>query len=195
MLTFYEYLEKVKQLTDNLVAVGCPVPFNDLVIYTLGSLSIEYEPLIMFVTSQIDHVMLEELQTLLLTQEHRMVLSTHMASLDIFVTPPTANTTTYQPHGTVAAVVAMVRVVGRAILVDKVVYTKVGGVVLLPHLPTALTLAVPNANFAKNRDTLHNSVATILIRLFSCCLLLPQTQLIQLMMAYGFRIPQQPLHQ
>lgn len=58
----------------------------------------EFEPLVMNVTSQTSPLSLEELQTMLLTQEYRLAVSTQFASLDLSSPQPAANVATRQPH-------------------------------------------------------------------------------------------------
>lgn len=98
-LTIAAFLEKAKQLADNLAAAGKPIPPDDLVFYILGGLPTEFEPLVMYVTSRAEPITVEELNTMLLTQEHRLALTTLMASMDLSPTPA-ANIAARQPsHG------------------------------------------------------------------------------------------------
>lgn len=86
-----DYLDKVKQIADHLSAAGRPVDHDDLVFYTLGGLGSENELLSMTVTSRITPITIDELHTLLLTHEHRLSITTQMASIDVSGTSPSKN--------------------------------------------------------------------------------------------------------
>lgn len=89
-----DYLDKIKNLSDSLAAVGHALTDQELVFYTLRSLGPEFEPFTMTVTTRKDLISQEELHSLLLTQEHRLALSTQLSSLALSPAPPTANIAT-----------------------------------------------------------------------------------------------------
>lgn len=92
-----DYLDKIKTLSDNLVAVGDPITPHELVFSTLGGLGTDFEPFIQSVTARKDDVSFDELYSLLLIQEHRLSLSTQLSSLALSSTPPSANVAAKAP--------------------------------------------------------------------------------------------------
>lgn len=84
-----DYLDKVKQLADSLAAGSRPVFPDDLVFYTLVVWVLNLNPSTL--TSRTTPVTMEELQTVLLTQEHRMSLTTQLTSLSLSDASSTTN--------------------------------------------------------------------------------------------------------
>lgn len=78
-----DYLDKIKQIAVQLAAAGKPVDSDDLVFFALGGLGPEYEPLAMALTSRTTPVAIEELHTVLLTQEHQLSITSQMSFLSI----------------------------------------------------------------------------------------------------------------
>lgn len=92
-----DYLDKIKQIAVQLAAAGKPVDSDDLVFFALGGLGPEYEPLAMALTSRTTLVAIEELHTELLTQEHRLSITSQMPSLGISPPSPSTNIATRSP--------------------------------------------------------------------------------------------------
>ncbi|KAG9444531.1 hypothetical protein H6P81_015871 [Aristolochia fimbriata] len=90
-LSILEYLERGKSIADNLSAAGQPVDQEDLVAYILNGLGSEYEPFIMSVTARTDPLSLESLQSMLLSQEHRLNVTTQLGGLTLSNTVPSAS--------------------------------------------------------------------------------------------------------
>lgn len=90
-LSISDYLDKIKEIADQLAAASKPIPLADLTtLYTLGGLGAEYEPFVMSVTSRTDPIDFDKLHGLLITQEHRLALASQLSSLDLNASP-TAN--------------------------------------------------------------------------------------------------------
>ncbi|PHT51674.1 hypothetical protein CQW23_06136 [Capsicum baccatum] len=64
-----EYLQKIKNFVDNLVADAEPVSDYNLILYVLGDLGLECDALVVSVTSRVDPILLADLQKLLLSHE------------------------------------------------------------------------------------------------------------------------------
>lgn len=68
-------LEKIKSLSNSLSTISHPVKETDLVLYTRGGLGPDFELFVMFITSQNNTITMEDLDHLLLAQEHRLAIT------------------------------------------------------------------------------------------------------------------------
>ncbi|KAF4379061.1 hypothetical protein F8388_022148 [Cannabis sativa] len=71
-LSIFDYLDKVKILADSLSVAGTPMDENDLIMHLLNGLGPEFDPVVVHVTSLVDDLSLESIQSLLLTHESRL---------------------------------------------------------------------------------------------------------------------------
>ncbi|KAF4384398.1 hypothetical protein F8388_004631 [Cannabis sativa] len=71
-LSISDYLDKVKILADSLSVAGTPMEENDLIMHLLNGLGPEFDPVVVHVTSLVDDLSLESIQSLLLTNESRL---------------------------------------------------------------------------------------------------------------------------
>lgn len=71
-LKMNEFLLKVKSVVDSLAAVGNPIPINDYIEVILDGLPNEYDSVVTTVISKTDAYTVDEIETLLLAQEHRL---------------------------------------------------------------------------------------------------------------------------
>uniref|UniRef100_A0A803QGZ4 Uncharacterized protein n=1 Tax=Cannabis sativa TaxID=3483 RepID=A0A803QGZ4_CANSA len=71
-LSITDYCDKVKILADSLSTTGHPLDDSDLIMHLLNGLGPEYDPVVVHVTSLVDNLSLESIQSLLLTHESRL---------------------------------------------------------------------------------------------------------------------------
>ncbi|KAF4403314.1 hypothetical protein G4B88_007960 [Cannabis sativa] len=71
-LSISDYLDKVKLLADSLSVAGTPMEESDLIMHLLNGLGLEFDPVVVHVTSLVDDLSLESIQSLLLTHESRL---------------------------------------------------------------------------------------------------------------------------
>lgn len=94
-----DYHNCIKTLSDTLATAGRPAEPHELVYYTLGGQSPDYEP---------DVLPLKDLHHLLLPQRTTETLANQLASLDLWSTTSTANVASRagssQNHGRGAAI-------------------------------------------------------------------------------------------
>ncbi|KAJ8627973.1 hypothetical protein MRB53_021280 [Persea americana] len=81
-----DYLHRAKFIADSLAAIGYPVPDEDLILAIVGGLPKSYDNLYMHVTSNSDSTSIEELHSLMLSQEVR---PESQEQDDVTVNPPT----------------------------------------------------------------------------------------------------------
>lgn len=74
-----EYLQQIKQITNNLVFFGCLVSDQDLVIHILSGLPYEYDPFSTSIGVRSQLVTSDELYSLLLSKE--LILSSRHLNL------------------------------------------------------------------------------------------------------------------
>ncbi|KAI0496218.1 hypothetical protein KFK09_022527 [Dendrobium nobile] len=68
-LTMLQYLTNVKTLVDNIAAVGCPIVFEDILLYSLNDLPPQYEAFNSSIRTKLTPIILEDLNSLLLSEE------------------------------------------------------------------------------------------------------------------------------
>ncbi|KAL5732422.1 hypothetical protein ACOSQ2_032114 [Xanthoceras sorbifolium] len=73
----------MKSLANCLTAAGQLTNDQDVIMSVLNGLGLEYDPIVMLITSREDFISLNEAQYLLMAQEHRLELATSAASLDL----------------------------------------------------------------------------------------------------------------
>ncbi|XP_010241784.1 PREDICTED: uncharacterized protein LOC104586305 [Nelumbo nucifera] len=78
---------KVKSLSDSLATVGHPLHIDDIILYTIGGLSSEYDSLVTAITTKTDEISIDELHGILL--QHGLRLERQSSCSDI---TPQANT-------------------------------------------------------------------------------------------------------
>uniref|UniRef100_A0A803P1W3 Integrase catalytic domain-containing protein n=1 Tax=Cannabis sativa TaxID=3483 RepID=A0A803P1W3_CANSA len=71
-LSITDYYDKVKLLADSLSSGGHPLDDSDLIMHMLNGLGPEYDPVVVHVTSLVDILSLESIQSMLLTHESRL---------------------------------------------------------------------------------------------------------------------------
>jgi gag-polypeptide of LTR copia-type len=71
-LSMQNYLDQKRSLADKLRLIGSPVSDADLQLFILHGLSIDYDPLVVSLTSRSEAVSFNELTGLLLTHEQRL---------------------------------------------------------------------------------------------------------------------------
>ena len=59
----------MKQLADSLSIASHPMDESDVIMHLLNGLGSEYDPVVVHITSLVDNMSLESIQSLLLTQE------------------------------------------------------------------------------------------------------------------------------
>ena len=59
-------------LPDSLSIAGHPMDESDIIMHLLNGLGLEYDPVVVLVTSLVDNLSLESIQSLLLTHENRI---------------------------------------------------------------------------------------------------------------------------
>ncbi|KAM6558911.1 hypothetical protein CsatA_028150 [Cannabis sativa] len=79
-LSISDYYDKVKLLADSLSTAGHPIDESDLIMHLLNGLGPEYDPVVVHVTSLVDNLSFESIQSLLLTHESR--IESHNSVLD-----------------------------------------------------------------------------------------------------------------
>lgn len=84
-----DYIIKMKGFIDLLAACGHPISDEDQVLYVLGGVGIEYDPVVVHITSKSEFLTFSEVGALLMSHEGR--LESHNL---IGVSSPTANTAT-----------------------------------------------------------------------------------------------------
>ncbi|KAF5187502.1 Retrovirus-related pol polyprotein from transposon re1 [Thalictrum thalictroides] len=67
--TINEYFHHIKQIVDNLAAVGSPVNDDDIVVYVLNGLPDDYGPFTTYIRVRSDPTSTDELHNLLLSEE------------------------------------------------------------------------------------------------------------------------------
>lgn len=83
-----DYLHRAKSIADSLAAIGYPVSDEDLILALVGGLPKSYDNLYMQLTSNSDLITIEQLHSLLLSQEMRLE-SQDQGEVDIIL-PTTA---------------------------------------------------------------------------------------------------------
>ncbi|KAL5851110.1 hypothetical protein ACOSQ3_006228 [Xanthoceras sorbifolium] len=73
----------MKSLADCLTAAGQLTNDQDVITSVLNGLGLEYDHVVMFITSREDFTSFNEAQYLLMAQEHRLERATSAASLDL----------------------------------------------------------------------------------------------------------------
>lgn len=68
-LSMTEYIQKIKHLSDRLASVSCPIDNEDLIIYTLNELPVEYGPFKTSIRTRSDPILVEDLHVQLLCEE------------------------------------------------------------------------------------------------------------------------------
>lgn len=68
-LSVHEYILKMKQIVDGLSSAGQLLSDDDLVLYILGGLGLEYESVVVNLTSRQDKITMQEVQFMLQSQE------------------------------------------------------------------------------------------------------------------------------
>uniref|UniRef100_A0A803NT53 Retrotransposon Copia-like N-terminal domain-containing protein n=1 Tax=Cannabis sativa TaxID=3483 RepID=A0A803NT53_CANSA len=71
-LSIADYFDKVKVLGDTLSTASHPIDESDLIMHLLNGLGPEYDPVVVHVTSLVDDLSFESIQSLLLTHESRL---------------------------------------------------------------------------------------------------------------------------
>ncbi|KAM6559183.1 hypothetical protein CsatA_028422 [Cannabis sativa] len=71
-LSIADYFDKVKILADSLSTAGHPLDESDLIMHLLNGLGPEYDPVVVHVTSLVDNLSFDSIQSLLLTHESRL---------------------------------------------------------------------------------------------------------------------------
>uniref|UniRef100_A0A803PLF1 Uncharacterized protein n=1 Tax=Cannabis sativa TaxID=3483 RepID=A0A803PLF1_CANSA len=71
-ISISDYYDKVKLLADSLSTAGHPMDESDLIMHLLNGLGPEYDPIVVHVTSLVDNLSFESIQSLLLTHESRI---------------------------------------------------------------------------------------------------------------------------
>ena len=67
-----EYLLKMKTYFDTLVSIGHQISKEDQILYILDGLGLEYDYVVLVITSRVDSHSLEDVRGLLLAQESRI---------------------------------------------------------------------------------------------------------------------------
>ncbi|KZV45700.1 hypothetical protein F511_26726 [Dorcoceras hygrometricum] len=67
-----DYLSKMKGYIDILAACGHSIPEDDQILYVLGGIGVEYDSVVVHVTSRVDTLNLSEVGALLLAHEARI---------------------------------------------------------------------------------------------------------------------------
>ncbi|KAL5781043.1 hypothetical protein ACOSP7_006072 [Xanthoceras sorbifolium] len=78
-----DYILKMKSLADCLTAAGQLTNDQDVITSVLNGLGLEYDYVVMLITSREDFTSFNEAQYLLMAQEHRLERATSAASLDL----------------------------------------------------------------------------------------------------------------
>jgi gag-polypeptide of LTR copia-type len=95
-LSMQSYLDQKRSLADKLRLIGSPVSDADLRVFILNGLSIDYDPLVVYLTSRSEAVSFNELTGLLLTHEQRLqkhsLVVTSTSSSSVF--PPALTSAT-----------------------------------------------------------------------------------------------------
>lgn len=81
-LKMYDYLLKIKSIVDSLASVGSPVPINDYIEAIFYRLPDEYEFVITTVLSKFESYSIDEIESLLLSQENRLERKVQVQILD-----------------------------------------------------------------------------------------------------------------
>uniref|UniRef100_A0A803Q6L8 Uncharacterized protein n=1 Tax=Cannabis sativa TaxID=3483 RepID=A0A803Q6L8_CANSA len=71
-LSISYYYDKVKILVDSLPTVGQPMNESDLIMHLLNGLGLEYDPVVVHLTSLFDSLSYKSIQSLLLTHESHL---------------------------------------------------------------------------------------------------------------------------
>ena len=81
-LKINEYFIKIKNIADNMAAVGSAFSSDDLILHVLSGLGPDYNVVVTYITGQIsgDKMNLNEAYAMLLTQEARIEQQAHMLS-------------------------------------------------------------------------------------------------------------------
>ncbi|KAL5831806.1 hypothetical protein ACOSQ4_017160 [Xanthoceras sorbifolium] len=78
-----EYIVKMRGLTDALMAAGQVMTERDLVSYILGGLGLEFDPVVVTITSKKEDITLQDTQFLLMSYESRLEMANSTATLDL----------------------------------------------------------------------------------------------------------------
>jgi gag-polypeptide of LTR copia-type len=71
-LPMQQYLDQKRSLADRLSLIGSPVSAADLQLFILHGLNMDYDSLVVSITSRADPIPFNELSGLLLTHEQRL---------------------------------------------------------------------------------------------------------------------------
>ena len=88
-MTIHDYFLKMRNIADTLASTGQLISDDELLLYVLGGLGSEYDPVVVNLTARQDSVSLQEAQFLL--QSHEMRLEQLQASMSIDLTNASAN--------------------------------------------------------------------------------------------------------
>ena len=88
-LTIYDYFLKMRDIADTIASTGQSISDDELLLYVLGGLGSEYDPVVVNLTSRQDLVSLQEAQFLL--QSHEIRLDQLQTSMTLDLTNASAN--------------------------------------------------------------------------------------------------------
>ena len=88
-MTVHDYFLKIRAIADTLLSTGQSISDDELLLYILGGLSSDYDPVVVNLTLRQDSVSLQEAQFLL--QSHEMRLDQLQTSMTLDVTNASAN--------------------------------------------------------------------------------------------------------
>lgn len=75
-----DYIQKIKHISDSLATVLCPVDTEELIIYTLNGMPLEYGPFKTSIRTRYALIAIEELHVLLLCEELNLESAQHSVS-------------------------------------------------------------------------------------------------------------------
>ncbi|KAL5739017.1 hypothetical protein ACOSQ2_028197 [Xanthoceras sorbifolium] len=78
-----DYIVKIKGITDSLMAAGQVITEQDLVEYILGGLGLEFDPVVVNLTSKKEEINLQDAQFLIMNYESRLEQYHATATIDI----------------------------------------------------------------------------------------------------------------
>ena len=88
-MSVYDYILKMRNIADTLASTGQLISGDELLLYILGGLGSEYDPIVINLTSKQDSVSLQEAQFLL--QSHEMRLEQLQVSMIVNLASASAN--------------------------------------------------------------------------------------------------------
>lgn len=91
-LCMKEYFEQDENLIDTLAASGYPLSEDDQILHVLGGLGLDYDAVVVHVTSRVDSLLLSDVAALLFAHEGRIDSYTNL----IDSSSPSVNATTFQ---------------------------------------------------------------------------------------------------